>query len=327
MAFNPYQGFRNLTSRYAPTDPLEEELQTQGGPPSDSRWTDGTWGTGDPYLPTDTAGGYEESGGSGSSPNPWDYEAAQRDWMGGPWDISNPDAARQSAQSWASKWGATYGGDDFVTLPNGAQLDIIHNLKSGQNMMRGWTGLGQYANPGSGGGGSTSVGGMAAGGGGYSDPRIKDAIYKLLEDGFKPVDPNSADFRARYRPVANQMQRGAQRSKDAAAERMAFQGMNIGGAGGALDAEANKINESLALGEGGLTAQLVTDDLEAQREKIYNALQFAQGEERMALQMMLSQMDNELRRYGMDQQNQQFYDDFGYRVGRDEYLFNSDYWS
>lgn len=314
----------------APQDPLEDELSQQGGPvdpyqnaddfsfgePIDFGRGTGGWGYTDPYRGVPTSGGQ-------SGQNPYSGGSFQ-DWFMG------AVAGRPYNQE-------TLLGLEGLLQQSGSRLTPANSLgertKIWDPTINDWVrvGFGEghpvWIPQGWGQNGPSSGGTSFSSSGPTQDPRIRDAIYRLLEEGFKPVNPNSPDFQARYAPVSASLQRGAQRAKDAAAERLAFQGANIGGAGGALDAESNKIMENLALGEGQLTAQLVTDDLEAQREQVYNALQFAQGEERMALQAMLSQLDNELRRYGIDTQNQQFYDDLGYRIGRDEYLFNSDYWS
>lgn len=189
-----------------------------------------------------------------------------------------------------------------------------------------------------GGGTGTGHGGGAGGsgfglGGGYNDT-IHQEIMNLLKKGNTPV--TREDIAAQYDPVARQYQRAGQRQKMAAAERMAAQGMNAGGAGGALDAEQAKIDESTGESESALMSQLMGSEIQARRQDVMNALAVAQGEDRLALQKYLAELDNQIKQQGLtlqgqslglqqqqiNNQNQQFYDQFGYNAGLQEYLLS-----
>lgn len=155
------------------------------------------------------------------------------------------------------------------------------------------------------------------------DEETHQAILRLLGRGEKPV--TRADVEEQYAPAASIAAKNALLAKNSAAERQAFQGSSFGGAGGALDAEQNSITEDLAQNQAGLMAGLIGDEMAARRADVVNALQFAQGEDRLKLQYQLAQMDDQIRRQQLSQQNQQFYDEMGYNIGRDDYLFDQIY--
>lgn len=199
-------------------------------------------------------------------------------------------------------------------------------------------------------GGLASGGGFGAGGrgGGGSisgnaggESQIHDAIMRLLSRGEQPVD--EASVSSQYLPARNAMERQGQIARAQLAQRGAVQGTNIGGGGGALEGEINSLNENLASSEGQLMAGLIGEELSSRRQDVAQALNFAQGEQRMGLQKMLADIDAQLRSRGLDlqgrgldlqgrglglqerqlnQQNQQFYDRFGYDAGLQEYLLS-----
>ena len=189
-------------------------------------------------------------------------------------------------------------------------------------------------------GGTSSAAGGAAGGGGLSmssssstgsqDPAVHDAIMRLLARGEKPVD--EASMASQFDPVARQFDRGAQHTREQAAERLAGQGMNQGGSGGSLDTEVNSINEKNTEAKGGLMAQLVTQELQGRRGDVVNALQLAQGEEKNQLTLELANLDQQIKQASLglqaqaqSQQNSQFYDEFGYRAAKDKAVFDQTY--
>lgn len=170
-------------------------------------------------------------------------------------------------------------------------------------------------------GGANGAG--AAGAAGYP-AGVGDAIQKLLLRGFTTPSDSDPSIAAQFAPQARAIQRGADRTRQAAAERAAASGNLVGGAGsGSFDANVNAINEDAGEQQGGAMGKLIASEVMGRREDIMHALEFAQGEEKMALQAQLAQADNELRRiglenqrHGMDQQNQQFYDTFAANLSR-----------
>lgn len=209
------------------------------------------------------------------------------------------------ADAWNTKSGSQKAhavGDDRIDFGDGrGPIDVITSAGNW------WYDEGNNAPSGGGGGGGGGV--SAAPGSPYSS-QISDQIMKLLAKGNTPV--TEADVAAQYEPVSRTYQRGAQRARETAAERMAYSGLNSGGSGGPLDAEVNSINESLAEKQAGTMGNLMQQELTARRQDVVNALNFAQGEEKTALQLQLAQIDKELRQQGMGLQNQQFYDKLGF---------------
>lgn len=147
---------------------------------------------------------------------------------------------------------------------------------------------------------------------------MSDAIKRLLTRGFTTPSDSDPEIAAQLAPTNRAIQRGADRTRQAAAERAAATGNLVGGAGsGSFDADVNAINEDAGEQSGRETGKVIAQEVMARRQDIALALQSAQGEEKMALEAQLAQADNELRRlgleqqrYGMDLQNQQFYDQF-----------------
>ena len=127
---------------------------------------------------------------------------------------------------------------------------------------------------------------------------------------------------AQYDPLAAQSQRAAGEARAAAAERAAFEGTNVGGAGGAFDASVNSINERAGQAQSALMANLITGELTQRRADVVNAIGFAQGEQKMRLQAQLAALDRELERQRMAQQNQQYLDDLGFQIGDREMYCN-----
>lgn len=162
----------------------------------------------------------------------------------------------------------------------------------------------------SGAGGASGAGGNTVNAITSNGPKYSEEIYKyimkMLAQGSEPLAIDDPNIQANFAPTSAVMQRGAERAKLAAAERHAFQGTSHGGAGGGLDAESAGIDERLALGEGELMAQLRKDELAARRKQLVDALSFAQGEEKLALTAKLAQMDDELDRLTLRQNESQF---------------------
>jgi hypothetical protein len=62
---------------------------------------------------------------------------------------------------------------------------------------------------------------------------------------------------------------------------------------------------------------LIVNEIAAKRQDVMNALQFAQGQEKLGLEQYLAQLNDALQRAQMGQQNQQYYDNLTYNMGRD----------
>jgi hypothetical protein len=147
---------------------------------------------------------------------------------------------------------------------------------------------------------------------------IPDAIMRLLgrgEGGTGPKDPNIAGPTAAYRAT---VERQGRRNRNAMAERYAAEGLNPGGAGsGAFDSAVQSEGESEGIDVANYQGHLIVNEIAAKRQDVMNALQFAQGEEKLGLEQYLAQLNDALQRAQMGQQNQQYYDNLTYNMGRD----------
>lgn len=189
-----------------------------------------------------------------------------------------------------------------------------------------------------------SVGAGAGGQGVYGtgnsqmDSAMHDALMGMLTRNTQPV--TAADVKDKFGPVDAIYQRNAQESRNAAGERAAFQGRSVGGAGGSLDSEQNAITDKLAGDEGGLMAGLIGDEMTARRADVVNALQFAQGEEKIQLQKQLADMDHDIAQQqvgvqsksvdnqyqlgqeGLDQSDAHFYDNMDNQNALQQYTYD-----
>ena len=351
-------------------DPTEDELQNPYDTGSPDDQTGFLPGEPSPTTGINGNGGAQQATGSRSfrftnpGGNYWNYG----------WDMSGHNGQNFSYDNPAE--GAKYAFANLINEmgvdPNSADANAISaelNKRYGRNVFRAdngkrvsygdefidWSGegkpQGQFfwgstggGTPGAAMGGGAGFGAGAgaagangshglAGGAGYYDT-IHNEIMNLLKKGNTPV--TREDIAAQYDPVARQYQRAGTRQKMAAAERAAAQGMNVGGSGGALDAEQAKIDESTGENESALMSSLMTGEIQARRQDVMNALNTAQGEDRLALQRYLAELDNQIKQQGIalqgqqlglqqqqiDNQNRQWYDQFTYNGGLQQYLLS-----
>lgn len=207
-------------------------------------------------------------------------------------------------------------------LPTGELIDTRRD-EEGANALQ-WLVMGEGGDSGGAGGapggGTGGVGGHGGSGGGeFGGGPINDAIMRLLgrgEGGVSADDPNIAGPTLAFKAQVDRATRG---SRNALAERAAASGLNSGGQGsGYMDSAIQSQGEKAGLDVANYEGKLMTDEIAHQREDVINALQFAQGEERMALTQYLAVLNDKLQRSQMGQQNSQFYDTMGYNMGRDQ---------
>lgn len=223
----------------------------------------------------------------------------------------------------SSGWGEagyTQGGKkrDMITDPQGKMWDAVFAAGLGG---KGFQKLDptQAANAGYGAATGTGAGAGAGAAGGFANmpAGMSDAIHRLLSRGFSTPSEMDPEIAGQFAPISRTIDRGAANTRQAAAERAAAGGSLIGGEGGSFDAGVNSINEQAGEQKGRAMGGLIGSELQARRQDIQTALQFAQGEEKMALEKQLAEADNEIRRQGMSQQNSQFYDDYGLRLAHE----------
>lgn len=278
---------------------------------------------------------------AGAAPGGYDYGKFQAGWLGATPGTSldqfikdHPDYMTGVTSSNNGEWANLPGGEAFDAVgdfgpggknkPQFGSKDYNYQTGAKYSPQEAAAAEAKWAseNPSSGAGGAPPSSGS---GGGSQDDDVMSWIRRLLGRGEAPVSADDPAIKAQFDPIKGVMERGGQMARGAAAERQAFNGTNVAGGGGALDAEVNSINEGTQSKEGELMAGLVGDELKGRRADVANAINFAQGEEKMNLQRELAAIDAEIRKQAMSNQNTQFYDNQAYNIGRDEYMFNQNY--
>jgi hypothetical protein len=110
------------------------------------------------------------------------------------------------------------------------------------------------------------------------------------------------------------LQRNQRLQQAGMAERASAQGTL--GTGG-FDADVNRSFQEMGNQQAGFDAQLMNQKATERRAQLMQALQIGGGlmdaDMERALREELTGLDNQLRRYSIDTQNKQFYDDLGFR--------------
>lgn len=233
----------------------------------------------------------------------------------------NPNITAQEMQAlldkkYPGKYKA-YGSDSVVETDTGDIYDFKKGSKEGLNQPQ-WTGVGNVNGSGGSGDAGGSGGGSSALAHSFGGGDMGSAIARLLgrgEAGTDASDPNIAAATSAFRAQGDASRRRAQVGL---AERAAQSGLNTGGSGGGfLDSAIQSQHEQEGRDVGEFSANAVLQEIQSKRQDVVNALNFAQGEERMALQQQLAMLDHELQSRSLDQNNQHFYDDLSYNMGRD----------
>jgi len=233
-----------------------------------------------------------------------DYENARNDWMGNDaeYDISSQDAAKASVAKWAQKWGRTYTGDDSVKLYDDlpGQMDLVHNLKSGQNMLRGWTAVGGDGGVGGGGWGAAAPAASSlspAPAAPAIDPQ-RDELYSMLMGRAKQslaVDRNDPNIRAQADAFSAQQERSRRNFLGDLAERSSPYST------GAQLGQARMTAERAGQASGGFEAELLGREMSARRMEIQSALDsmgsILSNDQKLGLQKELALIDDATKRY------------------------------
>lgn len=254
-----------------------------------------------------------------AGPDPEQKAAASQATVA-PWDRSAfRDEINGAADGYAvaQKYGIKLDKAGRGTLPDGAIMDLIEGAGAGGKKGQ-WIGVGDqhgmYSGVG-GPGGAAGPAGPGAGGGTPAD--VTAAIKRLLDRGFTTPSEADPEIAAQLAPQYHAIDRGAQRTRQASAERAAQSGALVGGEGGGFDSAVTGIMEGAASQKAGAAGKVIGDEVAGRRQDVVNALQFAQGEEKMRLEKQLADMDAEIKRQGLSQQNQQFYDNYGWTISPD----------
>lgn len=275
-----------------------------------------------PAAPSPAPAGFDQ--GKWADPNKHDpkYDVGHM--------VASGATGQQIVDMMNQKYSQQYGGqykllsNDKMLSPDGNVIDFIHD-EEGAHLpafdIQGPAGSGGAAGPALAGrpGGASGAPGPAGGfGAGYGGGPMGDAIARLLgrgENGTNASDPNIAGPTAAFRA---QSDAAVRQSRQALAERAAAEGANYGGAGsGYFDSGIQSQIEQGGRDVANHQGQLITQEIAAKRTDVVNALQFAQGQEKLALEQYLAQLNDQLQRAQMGQQNSQFYDNYGLRMAED----------
>lgn len=154
---------------------------------------------------------------------------------------------------------------------------------------------------------------------------MSDAIQRLLARGESP-DLQSPAMQQASSAHRAALDRSVRNQRSALAERSAASGLNLGGSGsGSFDSAVQSGIEGAGIDQANFDSGMQLDEIKQRREDVVNALQFAQGEERNQLQLQLAQMNDQLQRAQMGQQNSQFYDQFSNNRDQFDQTYNLDY--
>ncbi len=185
---------------------------------------------------------------------------------------------------------------------------------------------------GSGGGGSSSSGTSSSSSGPAGSDwqnQIRAMLMQQMQGYAKPVSMDDPGIQGEMAAQERTLERGRQDRRAASAERMAAEGLNAGGQGsGAMDAEIAAGYEDKGAAKTGLQAQLYSRELTARRDKLMQSMQLAlqtgDAESARSLQMQMAQMDDQLRRMGLQQSQSQFNDNYGLQVNDAQYARDRD---
>lgn len=257
-----------------------------------------------------------------ATPQPFD-RTAFRDAINGAPDAN---AVLQQYGLTADKAGRT-------TLPTGEIMDVIQGAGAGGTKGQ-WMGVGEmgangqasmYA-PAVGAGGSASGALGGAMGGGFQD-LIRQQLLAKLQSANGPVDEHASEIAQPMQAAQLEASRGQDVERKALAERAYAQG------GGNPDQAAitqgvQQSAERNAVSLAGIKSQLISKVYEGKRQDAQQALQLAvqsgDAEAARQAQMQIAQMDNEIKRLGLSQQQSQFNDNYGLNVNDAQYQRDRD---
>jgi len=246
----------------------------------------------------------------GGSANTWDEGAFRRGWESGGYQNANDLRNYITQGGWGNHVQVTGSKGDKIRLPDGRVIDAVYAQGLGG---RGAQWLDESNNVG-GGAGQPGVGGglppegpaMIPGGASGTGPGSKwDELYQLFMTRAKQgtaIDKNDPNIRQQADPMIAAQERARRDYLADQAERS--------GPLANLRGEERLATERAGQATGLLESQLVGRELTSRREEIQHALDSSRGmlsqEQTMNLQRELAKMDDAIRRYGIEVQNNQF---------------------
>lgn len=239
------------------------------------------------------------------------------------------DVVNRFNQATGSSARAVSGHDDQIDFGRGAQ-DV---LQAGTNNWWLSPSSGPSSPAGGGAAASTGAGGGAGAGAGAAgavspfQQQIRDLLMQQLGQLSRPVTADDPSIKGQMDAQSALAERVRQERRAAAAERAAADGLLNGGQGsGAFEADVASGYEDKGQKLSGLQADLFSREIQSRRDKVAQLLALAtqsgDAESARALQLQIAQMDDVLRRMGLEQQGRQFDDQFG--LSASQALYNRD---
>jgi hypothetical protein len=177
-------------------------------------------------------------------------------------------------------------------------------------------GAGAGAPGGAGAGGALGAAGSAAGGVSPFSQAIRDQIMQQLTGLSKPVNENDPSIAPEMQAQERLLERNRQARRASAAERAAADGLLNGGQGsGSFESDVASGYEDKGQQLSGIQAQLFGREIQSRRDKVAQllsmAMQSGDAESARALQFQMAQMDDQIKRLGLAQNQSQWDDSFG----------------
>lgn len=234
-------------------------------------------------------------------------------------------------QAWlAQHGGVLQSNNGTVMTPFGESIDALIGARTG-NGMAGWTGVGAgSAGAGALGAAGSGAGATAAGAPGTDfQSQIRQMLMAQLAKASEPVTADDPEIKNQMTAQERTLERTRQERRSASAERAASQGLLNGGtSSGAFDADLAAGYEDKGASLASVQAQLFSSAIQSKRTQLtallQTAVQSGDNESARALQLQIAQMDDTLKRLGLQQSQSQFDDQYGLSIAQFQRLLNLD---
>lgn len=178
-----------------------------------------------------------------------------------------------------------------------------HNISTGQ---AGRNPGGEFYDPG-------ATGAVSASSTGPYDAQISAQIEKMLADANSPTDENSPVVKNATTAFRNQTSFATDRAREKLAEQAAYSGMGSGAFDTAIQSQLEQGGRDVA----SFQSTQITSELQRKADELKTALATATGSNAQALQLKLAEIQDQLSRAQLGQQNSQFYDRLGFDIGHE----------
>lgn len=225
-------------------------------------------------------------------------------------DFSTPDGQLAAVQQWIAASPDKWAGTDpsyLVRRINETGGFTPGNIAFWQSGIQG--GQAAWSARESGGGAQASA--PAPSQAGPYDAQISAQIEKLLADGNSPTDANSPVVKNATDAFRNSESFATDRAREKLAEQAAYSGMGSGSFDTAIQSELEQGGRDVA----SFQSTQITGELQRKADEIKTALSTATGSNAQALQLQLAQIQDQLSRAQLGQQNSQFYDRLSFDIG------------